>query len=133
MSSNGTGQKNKCAPPFRTAEFDIRWGSGIDRATDLLDRAVDLGVVDKKGAHLSFGGEALGQGRERAREAILATEKLAGALRSAIEAASLGVPIVPELPSEAVVASGDAESAKGSRSGRGADKAARRANGVAAA
>src|SRR5690606_29083656 len=61
--------KNKCAPPFRQAEFDIRWGTGIDRATDLIDRAIEKGVIDKKGAHLSFGDARLGQGRERAREA----------------------------------------------------------------
>ena len=79
--------KNKCAPPFKEAEFDIRWGSGIDGASDLIDYAVALGVVEKSGAHLSFGGEHIGQGRERAREAVLAKAPLAGALRSAVEAA----------------------------------------------
>jgi recombination protein RecA len=75
--------KNKCAPPFREAEFDIRWGMGIDRATDLLDMAVSLGVVEKSGAHFFFAGESLGHGRERAREALLqgdVQEKLRGAL-----------------------------------------------------
>jgi recombination protein RecA len=85
--------KNKCAPPFRTAEFDIRWGKGIDTATELLDRAIDLGIVDKNGAHLSFAGEKLGLGREKARQAIVDTEQLAGAIRAAIEEASaLGSP-----------------------------------------
>ncbi|HLM72806.1 MAG TPA: recombinase RecA [Polyangiaceae bacterium] len=79
--------KNKCAPPFKEAEFDIRWGLGIDGAADLIDYAVALGVVEKSGAHLSFGGEHLGQGRERARDAVLAKAPLAGALRSAVEAA----------------------------------------------
>jgi recombination protein RecA len=79
--------KNKCAPPFKEAEFDIRWGSGIDGASDLIDYAVALGVIEKSGAHLSFGGEHIGQGRERAREAVLAKAPLAGALRSAVEAA----------------------------------------------
>jgi recombination protein RecA len=79
--------KNKCAPPFKEAEFDIRWGAGIDGAADLIDYAVALGVVEKSGAHLSFGGEHIGQGRERAREAVLAKAPLAGALRSAVEAA----------------------------------------------
>ncbi|WP_437694266.1 hypothetical protein [Sorangium sp. So ce176] len=58
---------HKLAPPFREAEFDIRWGSGIDSAADLIDFACQLGVVEKSGAHLSFGGEHIGQGRERAR------------------------------------------------------------------
>ncbi len=79
--------KNKCAPPFREAEFDIRWGTGIDSAADLIDTAMLLGVVEKNGSHLSFGGEHLGQGRERAREAVLAKGTLAGALRDAVEAA----------------------------------------------
>jgi recombination protein RecA len=78
---------HKCAPPFKEAEFDIRWGLGIDGAADLIDYAVALGVVEKSGAHLSFGGEHLGQGRERARDAVLAKAPLAGALRSAVEAA----------------------------------------------
>src|SRR3954471_20675586 len=46
--------KNKMAPPFREAEFAIRWGTGIDAAADLLDMGVMLGVVEKSGAHLSF-------------------------------------------------------------------------------
>jgi recombination protein RecA len=82
--------KNKCAPPFRQAEFDIRWGLGIDKASDLLDRAVEVGVVDKRGAHLSFGNERLGQGRERARETILGTEALALAISDAVQAAKNG-------------------------------------------
>src|SRR5690348_11936461 len=76
--------KNKCAPPFREAEFDIRWGMGIDAAADLLDYGVVLGVVEKNGAHLSFAGEHLGQGRERAREALL-KGTVAPALRAAVE------------------------------------------------
>jgi recombination protein RecA len=80
--------KNKMAPPFREAEFDIRWGTGIDAASDLIDFACQLGVVEKSGAHLSFGGEHIGQGRERAREALLAKPVLAGALRTAVDAAA---------------------------------------------
>ncbi|MFO0759310.1 MAG: recombinase RecA [Byssovorax sp.] len=79
--------KNKCARPFREAEFDIRWGQGIDSAADLVDYGVMLGVIEKSGAHLSFNGEHLGHGRERAREAVLAKASLANALRAAVEAA----------------------------------------------
>ncbi len=78
--------KNKCAPPFKEAEFDIRWGMGIDHAGDLLDRGVEIGVIDKRGSHLSFGAEKLGQGRERARETIVGAESLALAIRDAIAA-----------------------------------------------
>ncbi|MDC0740882.1 recombinase RecA [Polyangium mundeleinium] len=77
--------KNKCAPPFREAEFDIRWGTGIDISGDLLDFAVAQGVVEKSGAYLSFRGETLGQGREKAREAIKGP--MGVALRSAVESA----------------------------------------------
>jgi recombination protein RecA len=80
--------KNKLAPPFRDAEFDIRWGTGIDAAVDLLDYACQLGVVEKSGAHLSFGGEHIAQGRERAKEALLARPSLAAAIRAGIEAAA---------------------------------------------
>ena len=80
--------KNKMAPPFREAEFDIRWGTGIDAATDLLDYGIMLGLVEKSGSHLSFGGEHLGQGRERARESILAKPSLALAIRTAIDIAA---------------------------------------------
>jgi len=80
--------KNKCAPPFQEAEFEIRWGTGIDRATDLLDLAILRGVVDKSGAHLTFDGEHVGHGREKAREALLVNEEMSSALRSAVLAAA---------------------------------------------
>jgi len=79
--------KNKMAVPFREAEFDIRWGQGIDSATDLLDYGVQLGVVEKSGAHLSFAGEQLGQGRERARDTLV-KGTIGPALRAAVEAAA---------------------------------------------
>jgi recombination protein RecA len=79
--------KNKCAPPFREAEFDIRWGTGIDSATDLVDFASQTGVLEKSGSHLSFAGEHIGQGRERARETLLARADLAETLRQAALAA----------------------------------------------
>jgi recombination protein RecA len=60
--------KNKCAPPFRQAEFDIMYGRGISREGSLLDMAVDLGIVKKAGAWYTYDGEQLGQGREKAKE-----------------------------------------------------------------
>jgi len=59
--------KNKCAPPFRQAEFDIMYGKGISREGSLLDIAVDLGIVRKSGAWYTYEGEQLGQGRENAK------------------------------------------------------------------
>ena len=60
--------KNKVAPPFREAEFDIMYGEGISRTGDLLDLAVDKRIVEKSGAWFAYGGERLGQGRENAKQ-----------------------------------------------------------------
>jgi recombination protein RecA len=56
--------KNKMAPPFTEAEFDITYGEGISRTGDLIDVAVNAGIVDKSGSWYSYGGERIGQGRE---------------------------------------------------------------------
>jgi recombination protein RecA len=60
--------KNKVAPPFREAEFDMVYGEGISREGDLLDLAVDKRIVEKSGAWFAFSGERLGQGRENAKQ-----------------------------------------------------------------
>ncbi len=60
--------KNKVAPPFREAEFDLMYGEGISREGDLLDVAVEKRIVEKSGAWFAFSGERLGQGRENAKQ-----------------------------------------------------------------
>src|SRR6202043_1794801 len=60
--------KNKCAAPFKTAEFDIMYGTGISREGSLLDVGVDLGIIKKAGAWFTYEGEQLGQGRENAKQ-----------------------------------------------------------------
>lgn len=79
--------KNKLAPPMREAEFDLRWGKGIDEAGDLVDQGCQLGIIEKNGSHMSFGGEHIGQGRERSREALLADPRLMSAVRTGVTAA----------------------------------------------
>jgi recombination protein RecA len=80
--------KNKMAPPFREAEFEIRWGQGIDAANDLVDFATQVGLLEKNGAHVSFEGEHLGHGRERVRETLLSRGELSAELRRAAIAAA---------------------------------------------
>jgi len=60
--------KNKVAPPFKEAEFDILYGEGISRTGDVLDLAVERNIVDKSGAWFSYNKERIGQGRENSRQ-----------------------------------------------------------------
>jgi recombination protein RecA len=68
--------KNKVAPPFRQAEFDIMYGKGISREGSLLDMAVDLSIVKKSGAWFTYEGEQLGQGRENAKSFLAANPEI---------------------------------------------------------
>jgi recombination protein RecA len=63
--------KNKIAPPFKEAEFDIMYGHGISKEGDILDLGVSLDIVEKSGAWYSFGGERIGQGRQNVREFLM--------------------------------------------------------------
>lgn len=69
--------KNKMAPPFRTAEFDIIYGEGISREGDLIDCGVDNGIVEKSGTWYSYQGERLGQGKENVKKVLKENQKLA--------------------------------------------------------
>ena len=89
--------KNKCAPPFTEAEFEIRWGTGIDTLSELLDLGIARGLVDKSGNHLSFAGSPLGNGRERSRETLAGSIELQSTLRQAIVASG---PVRPGRRSE---------------------------------
>ena len=60
--------KNKIAPPFKQAEFDVMFGEGISKAGDVLDLAVNENIVEKSGAWFAYNGDKIGQGRENAKE-----------------------------------------------------------------
>ncbi|HEX9051751.1 MAG TPA: recombinase RecA [Anaeromyxobacter sp.] len=91
--------KNKVAPPFREAEFDVRYGVGVDRHAEALDLAVERGIVEKSGAHFALDGERIGQGRERAIEWLRANpeafERLVARLREHAPAAPAMVAAEP--------------------------------------
>jgi recombination protein RecA len=93
--------KNKCAPPFTEAEFDIRWGRGIDEMADLIETALAAGALDKSGSHLLLDGKSIGQGRERAREALLSDPELRARLREATLSLLRNASPVQELPQKA--------------------------------
>jgi len=80
--------KNKVAPPFRSAEFDIMFAYGISREGDLIDLGVQLGVVKKAGAFFSYGDVRLGQGRENAKQYFCQHPELAQQLEQEIRASA---------------------------------------------
>jgi len=82
--------KNKVAPPFRQAEFDILFGEGISREGEILDMAVDAKVVDKAGAWYAYNGEKIGQGRDNVREFLRENRALAEEIEGKVRA-SLGI------------------------------------------
>ena len=87
--------KNKVAPPFREAEFDILYGSGISKEGELVDLAVEHGIIEKLGAWYSYGGERIGQGRENARDLLRANPTLADEIEAKVRtkvAVKVGVP-----------------------------------------
>jgi recombination protein RecA len=90
--------KNKMAPPFTEAEFEIRYGRGVDGLSELLDLGLARGLVEKNGNHLAFAGTTLGNGRERSRETIAGSPELQTTLRQAILASG---PVRPGRRAEA--------------------------------
>jgi recombination protein RecA len=83
--------KNKVAPPFREAEFDIMYGEGISREGDLLDQAVERNIIEKSGTWFSYTGERLGQGRENAKAFLKANAEMAAQIEQKLRKA-MGLP-----------------------------------------
>jgi len=79
--------KNKVAPPFREAEFDVMYGEGISREGDLLDQGVEHNIVEKSGTWFSYKGERLGQGRENSKNFLKQNVATAAAIEAALRAA----------------------------------------------
>src|SRR5690606_1368863 len=83
--------KNKVAPPFRTAEFDIMYGEGISKVGEVLDMAVDFEVVKKAGSWFSYGDTKLGQGRDAVKALIKDNPELQEELEAKIKDRIKGV------------------------------------------
>lgn len=83
--------KNKVAPPFRKAEFDIMYGEGISKSGEIIDLGVQFNIIKKSGSWFSYGETKLGQGRETVRNLIIDNPELAGELETKIIEAITGV------------------------------------------
>ena len=89
--------KNKVAPPFKIAEFDIIYGEGISKVGDMLDLAVEQGIVDKSGAWYSYGGERIGQGRENAKAFLKENQAMTDDIDAKVRM-GCGLPLQSEAP-----------------------------------
>ncbi len=94
-------KKNKVAPPFKTAEFDIMYNEGISKAGDVLDMGVEMGIIDKRGSYYYYDGNALAQGRENAKDVLRNDPALLLEIENQVRAAA-GLPlkqVAVEVPS----------------------------------
>ena len=104
--------KNKVAPPFREAEFDILYGTGISKEGELIDIAAEQGIVEKTGAWYAFGGERIGQGRENARDFLREHSQVAATIEAKVrEKFGLKTDAAP------AATEGNGASAEGTRTG----------------
>jgi len=87
--------KNKVAPPFKTAEFDILYGEGISREGEIIDMGVNAKVVDKSGAWYAYQGEKIGQGKDNAREFLKENPDLAREIENKVRDA-MGIPLLAD-------------------------------------
>src|SRR5690606_35093422 len=88
--------KNKIAPPFKEAEFDILYGHGISREGDIIDLGVVANIIDKSGSWFSYGAERIGQGRENARVFLTENPDIAAEIEGKLRGA-FGLMHLPEL------------------------------------
>ena len=113
--------KNKVAPPFKEAEFDIMYGEGISKYGEIVDIGVEHKIVDKSGAWFSYKGERLGQGRENAKNTIRDNKELCAKIEAEVRAAlGIGKPLAVAAAAESA---GAAEKSAAAPAKRGAAKA----------
>jgi len=85
--------KNKVAPPFKTAEFDILYGEGISREGEIIDMGVEARILDKSGAWYAYNGEKIGQGKDNAREFLRENADIAREIENKVRE-SMGIPLL---------------------------------------
>jgi recombination protein RecA len=124
--------KNKVAPPFREAEFDILYGTGISREGEILDLGAEDGIVEKSGSWFSFEGERIGQGRENAKEFLREHPDVAAKIEAKIREKH-GVPARNGTVAAATTASAAAASDDDEQDGASSNGASRGAAALAAA
>ena len=86
--------KNKVAPPFKTAEFDILYGEGISREGEIIDMGVNARILEKSGAWYAYNGEKIGQGKDNAREFLRENPDIAVEIENKVREA-MGIPLLP--------------------------------------
>ena len=86
--------KNKVAPPFKTAEFDILYGEGISREGEIIDMGVEARILEKSGAWYAYNGEKIGQGKDNAREFLRENREIAVDIENKVREAK-GIPLLP--------------------------------------
>jgi recombination protein RecA len=97
-------KKNKVAPPFRIAEFDIIYNEGISKTGDVLDMGVEQGIIEKKGSYYSYGETRLGQGRENVKTFLKENVELLGEISQKVRDSISPVPPEPSTSAESDMA-----------------------------
>jgi len=110
--------KNKVAPPFKEAEFDILYGTGISREGELVDLGSELGIVEKSGAWYAFDGERIGQGRENTKDFLREHPEVAQTIETKVRARSGLVAGTPVQAADADAAKSEPPKADAKRGGR---------------
>ena len=81
--------KNKVAPPFKKAEFDIMFGEGISKLGEIIDLAVDYGIIKKAGSWFSYGDTKIGQGRDAVKDFLVANEEVCAEVEAKVREAMM--------------------------------------------
>jgi recombination protein RecA len=111
--------KNKIAPPFRSAEFDIMFNEGISKIGEIIDMGVEKNIVEKSGAWFSYSGTRIGQGRENVKQFLTEHPDMASEIELKVRQAA-GLPVAGAPVAEGSASARDKDAAAGERGGKAA-------------